>query len=95
MPTSTIHKASELSPDERRTVERLLGRKLEEDETFGLSAPVGKIVKEAPRGAEREAGGRELIEHVRSMSAQTSDVAEEELNALIDEAFREVRRSGR
>jgi hypothetical protein len=39
MQTSTVHKARELSPDERRAVENLLGRRLEEEETVRVSAP--------------------------------------------------------
>jgi len=39
MQTSTVHKARELSPDQRKAVENLLGRTLEEEETVRVSAP--------------------------------------------------------
>ena len=49
MHTRTIHKASDLSPDERRAIENLLGRKLQENETVQVSAPV-EAVGAAPNG---------------------------------------------
>lgn len=49
MHTKTIHKASNLSPDERRAIEKLLGRKLQENETVQVSAPV-EAVGAAPNG---------------------------------------------
>lgn len=39
MQTSTVHKARELSPELRRAVENLLGRRLQEDETVQVSVP--------------------------------------------------------
>ncbi len=87
----TVHKASELSADERQVVERLLGRALGENEAFRLSAPVGAVIKEAPRGAAKEEAASQLKEHMERMRARTQDVSEEELNDAIDAALAEVR----
>ena len=41
---------------------------------------------------DRRAAGRDLIEDLDSMAACASHVPDEEMEALIDEAFRHVRR---
>lgn len=89
----TVHKASELSADERRVIERLLGRSLGEDEAFGLSAPVDSPIKTAPVGVAKQEASRRLMQHVERMSVHTRNVPEEELHAAIDEALAEVRQA--
>lgn len=43
MQTTTVHKARDLSSDERRAIEKLLGRQLQEDELVQVSAPVEEV----------------------------------------------------
>ncbi|MBI4459138.1 MAG: hypothetical protein HY648_03635 [Acidobacteria bacterium] len=46
MQDSAVHKARELSPELRRAVENLLGRKLQEDETVQVSVPPAETLIE-------------------------------------------------
>jgi len=90
---SSSRKAGELSPEERRTVEGLLGRKLEEDETVSIRASKGLVLKEAPSGEARKAAFRRFIERVDDTAKRPIDVSESEIEAAIDEAITQVRRN--
>ena len=46
MQNSAVHKARELSPELRRAVENLLGRRLQEDETVQVSVPPAETLPE-------------------------------------------------
>ena len=81
--------ASELAPDERIVLERILGRPLDDSET--ISVTTSRVIKEAPVGEAREKAARELAESIREMHERVKDVPEEELYALIDEAVEYVR----
>ena len=89
---SSIHKVADLPVEERRVIERLLGRILEENELVQIRAPVDSILKEAPTGQERELAYEALLEHTLDISSHAVGVPEEVLNAEIDEAIAEVRR---
>lgn len=92
---STIHRAADLSADERRVLERLLGRALAESESVQVRALRGQVLQEAPTGERRESAYQTLLEHMRNMSSRTESVPEEVLNAEIEEALAEVRRERR
>jgi hypothetical protein len=88
MPSHSVHKASDLAPDERMFVERWLGRALSKDETVTLNAYRPHA---APAGAEREALRRDIIAQAREIGSRSSDLSEDEADALGDEALAEVR----
>ena len=62
MQNSTIHKARELSPELRRAVENLLGRRLQEDETVQVSVPPVETLPENFAGERRKRAVRRLRE---------------------------------
>ena len=77
-----------LPPDARRAVERLLGRGLDEDEEVTITVrPPLNIIKPAPTGAERDEAFRLFIEQSNEISKRLENVPDEELEALIDEAY--------
>jgi hypothetical protein len=69
-------------------VERWLGRALFRDETVTLNAYRPHA---APAGAEREAFRRTIIAQAREIGSRGPDVSEDEADALVDEAFAEIR----
>jgi hypothetical protein len=69
-------------------VERWLGRALFRDETVTLNAYRPHT---APTGAEREALRRNIIAQAREIGSRGPDVSEDEADALVDEAFAEIR----
>jgi hypothetical protein len=81
--------ASELAPDERVVLERILGRQLRDSELVGVTT--GEIVQPALEGAELEEAWKRMLEGMREMQEHFAGVPEEELNALIDEAIDYVR----
>jgi hypothetical protein len=88
MADHTVHKASELAPDERLLVERWLGRTLSDNETVSVSAyrPHAALTSD-----ERELLRREIITQAREIGSRAHDVTEEEVDALLDEALAAVR----
>lgn len=74
------HKATDLSPEDRAAVERLLGRELKDNEVVEVNA----------RGSRSAAWGA-VIDDMRDMHARVAHVPEDELFALIDEAVEHVR----
>ena len=88
MPNHSVHKASDLAPDERTFVERWLGRALSRDETVTLNACRPHT---APAGADRDALRRNIIAQAREIGSRGQDISEDEADALVDEAFAEIR----
>ena len=88
MSDHSVHRATDLSGDERVIVERWLGRALSADETISVSA---YRPHPAPIGNEREAMRRDIITQAREIGSRAPDVTEQELDHLLDEAFAEVR----
>ena len=74
------HKATDLSREDRAVVERLLGRELKDNELVEVNA----------RGSRAESW-RAVLDDMRDMPARVTDVPEDELYALIDEAVEHVR----
>lgn len=92
MQSSVIYKASDLSPDERRAAEVLLGHRLEDDEMISVRASKVRLQKEALTGQARDAAFEKLIERIDKTAARAKDVSDAEVDAAIDEALRHVRR---
>ncbi|HEY7392398.1 MAG TPA: hypothetical protein VH640_28015 [Bryobacteraceae bacterium] len=90
MPSNVLHKVSDLPPDVRQAVGRLLGRPLEPEEH--ISVMVYRPHK-APAGRERAELARRLQERIDKTATRLEDVPDTELDALIDEAVDHVRRN--
>jgi L-lactate utilization protein LutC len=88
MPSSVLHKASELPPDIRQAVGRLLGRPLEPEEHVSVMA---YRPHKAPNGAARTELADRLKERIDKTAARVKDIPEAELDELIDEAVDHIR----
>jgi len=88
MPDHSVHKVIDLAPDERLLVERWLGRTLADNETVSVNAYRQHT---GPAGGEREVLRREVIAQAQEIGSRAQDVSEEEVDALLDEAFAEIR----
>ena len=88
MPDHSVHKAGDLASDERLLVERWLGRALSNDETIILRA---YRPHSAPPGNEREILRREIVTQAQEIASRVRDASEEDLDALLDEAFAATR----
>lgn len=91
MQSSVIYKASDLSPEERRAAEILLGHGLEEDELVSVRTSKGHLIREAVTGQAREDTFQKLFERIDTTAKRAEGVSEEEVNAAIDEAVDYVR----
>jgi len=89
MQNSCVHRAGDLTPEERMLIERWLGRALSDDETISLNA---YKPHPAPSGPEREALRREIISQAREIGSRAPEVSEEEADTLAGEASDETRR---
>lgn len=88
---SSIRRARDLSPDQRQTLEAMLGRVLQEDECVSVRAFKGTIVKPAPTGEARDEAYRRLRARIDETAKRAEGVPEEEIDAAIDEAAEYVR----
>ncbi|MGA2143630.1 MAG: hypothetical protein ABSH49_01460 [Bryobacteraceae bacterium] len=83
------HRVKDLSPDQRLVLEGLLGRAFEEDE--GLNIQPGRILKDAPVGDDRARAYGRYLQHLDALAERVKGVPDDELDALIEEAFDHVR----
>lgn len=88
MPSSVLHKASDLPPDIQQAVGRLLGRQLKPEEHISVMA---YEPHPAPIGTARAELSARLKERIDKTAARLKDVPESELDELIDEAVDQVR----
>lgn len=88
MSDHSVHKANELPRDERLLVERWLGRVLSDDETISVNV---YRPHPPPDAGLREALRREIVAQAHEIGERTQNVTEDEVDALIDEAFAETR----
>ena len=88
MPDHSVHRAADLPRDERLLVERLLGRALSNDETISVNA---YRPHSAPAGDERDALRREIVTQAHEIGSRVKDAKEEEVEALLDDAFAATR----
>jgi len=84
----SIQKASELPPRLKSAVEELLGRPIDAEEDVGIAAvPPQQISTSRPLVAEK------LEAFLGRRAAMVSDVSDDELDAVIDEAVDRLRHS--
>jgi hypothetical protein len=92
MPDHSVHKVGDLPGDERRLVERWLGRPISHDETISVNAYRPHT---APTGKEREILWQEIIAQAREVGSRVQDAhedaSEKDVDDLIDEAFAATR----
>lgn len=90
MSIALFHSASDLTVAEKTVLEKLVGRPLADDEVVNVRAfrarpaPVGRAKKEAARA---------LKAQLDRMAERVKDVPPEELDAVLDEALKQVRPS--
>jgi len=87
-----VHRAKDLSPNQRVAIENLLGRTLRDEES--LTIRPARILKDAPTGDERARAFRRYQDHLEMLADRVRDVPEEDIDAAIDEALHAVRRKG-
>ena len=88
MANHSVHKAGDLGCDERLLFERWLGRPLSNDETISVNA---YRPHSAPIGDEREILRREILAQAREVGSRVQDANEDDVDALLDEAFAATR----
>jgi L-lactate utilization protein LutC len=88
MQNIAIHKAQELPADARQAVERVLGRPLREEEEVSIMALSSH---EAPMGDERQAVARNLEQRIKKTAKRVKDVADDQLEEVINQAVDHVR----
>ena len=83
-----IHKARDLSPDQRTAIESLIGQILTEEDDISIKklAPSSHISPER-----RKAILAGLEEHFARVDAQRQPVSDEEAEAIVNEALRSTR----
>jgi hypothetical protein len=77
-------KVTELSPEDRAVLERLLGRALEHSEVVQLTAVHAEV-------ARKIAAHKALLQSIRETQAVFAHIPEDELEELIDETCEYVR----
>src|SRR5664279_3734408 len=87
MQSLSTHKTQELPPNAKEVIEKLLGRRLAEEEEISIWASAPHA---APTGQTREEAWRQLRQHLDHMGAKAQGTAEQ-LENLADEVSDEVR----
>ena len=87
-----LHHVKDLSPEERRAVENLLGRSLEEDESVSIkSIRSSSIIPPKLSPEERKEVIEKLDRYFAKMDAQRKPVSDSEEESIINEALRSTR----
>ena len=84
-----LHRVKDMSAEQRVALEALVGRALNQDESFVVRP--AHIIKPAAQGKEREEAAQKLFAHMGKMAERASHVPEDELDVLIDEACHHAR----
>jgi hypothetical protein len=87
--SAMVHHVKDLSSDQRRAIESLLGRSLRENESVTIRPAV--VRKDAPQGEERARLAQHYQKHLDALAERVRDVPEEEIDLAIDEAIRKTR----
>jgi len=82
-----IHRARDLSPDQKLLIERLLGRRVLEDEAISVHAFEPPAVPDERRGEIAE----ELRKYFAEVDANRSPASADEADEVITEAIRSTR----
>jgi hypothetical protein len=88
LPDYTVHKAIDLGREERLLVERWLGRALMSDETISVNAWRSHST---PSGNRLETLRRDIVNQAVEIGSRAADMAPEEIEALVEEAFAATR----
>ncbi len=87
-----LHHVKDLSPDQRRAVENLLGRRVSEDESVSIkSLRPSAIIPPQLSAEERKVALENLRRYFAKVDAQRSPVNEKEEEEIINEALRSAR----
>lgn len=90
LPGYTVHKVSDLGQEERLLFERWLGRSLSLDETISVNA---WRPHSPPSGNRPEALRRDIVRQAREIGSRAPEMAPDEMDALVEEAFVATRSS--
>jgi hypothetical protein len=87
-----LHRVKDLSPEQKLTIESLLGRSVSEDEavTIRVEAPTA-IFPSRLTDEQREAALEKLNRYFVRVDSQRRPVSDEEEESIIDEALRSTR----
>lgn len=85
-----VHNVKDLSPDQRRAIEGLLGRALHDEESLTIRS--ARVVKDAPSAEERTRLFWTYLDHLEALAGRVRGVPEAEIDAAIDDAVQHVRR---
>jgi hypothetical protein len=83
-----VQRVGDLAGDERLMIERWLGRTLSSDETISISAYRPHT---PPDSAKRETLRRSIISQACEIGARSADISDQEIDALLGEAFNDIR----
>ena len=87
-----LHNVKDLSPEQRRAVENLLGRPVEEDESVSIKGiRPSAIVSPRLSSEERTEAVAKLRRYFAKVDAQRKPVSEAEEEEIINEALRSTR----
>lgn len=87
-----LHHVKDLSPEQRRTVEDLLGRPVAEDESVSIKGiRPSAIISPELSPAQREKALEKLRQYFAKVDAQRTPASEEEEEEIINEALRSTR----
>jgi hypothetical protein len=90
MQNISIHKASELPDGMKSAIEQLLGRPILADEEISIAA---NPPRQIPPSDSRAAVAQKLETLLDSRAAKASDVSDQDLDSVLDEALDHVRHS--
>jgi hypothetical protein len=83
------HKVRDLSIEQRRALEGLLGRGLREDEALNIYS--SRLLQDAPAGKDRDEAFHEYLADLDRLAERAKYLADEELDALADAACEHAR----
>ena len=87
-----IFKVRDLTADERRVCERLMGETVGDDGSIRIKTyPAGSVIREAPTGEERVKAYQRLESSMNKITKGLEHVSDVELDSAIDEAVERVR----
>lgn len=87
-----LHHVKDLSPEERRAVENLLGRPVDEDESVSIKGiRPSSIISPRLSADERKEAIDKLQQYFSRVDAQRKPVSEDEEEEIINEALRSAR----
>jgi hypothetical protein len=87
-----LHRVKDLSPEQKLTVESLLGHPISEDESVSIkSFRASEIIPSRLSDAARQESLQKLDEYFARLDAKRKPVSDEEADEIINEALRSTR----